>query len=66
MRSIIIVILTAIVAISYAEDRSVRGIIDGSISFVRDSVDEIREVPSAAETVEETVETVEEVVDSET
>jgi len=63
VRSIIIVIMTIIIVISYADNTSVRGTIDGSINFIRSTVNDMRQVAPA---VEETVETVEEVVDSET
>lgn len=60
MRSIIIVILTAIIALSYANDSSVRSIIDGGINFVETTYNNFQQ-PAA-----DAVETIEDTVDSET
>jgi len=60
VRSILLIIMTAIIALSYAGDQSVKDIIDGSINFVESTINGIQEVPAVVE------EKVEEVVDSET
>jgi len=64
MRTLIIFILTVIVAVSYAQDTSVRGIIDGSINYIQTTADNFKDAPVVENAVETVEETTSEVVDT--